>query len=236
MLTGFWPFQGKTEEKLNDNVKAGNVSFFTKSLPQDPELFVLLRGMLDINPETRYSIKEVTSSSWLCNIDEPVSITASLSSTPAFHLSSLNPSLVPSPREVNEKEESEESNFSENENAGGTLFDFDEDQPKEHEKNLKFSHDIEFESYSRRYESPPVIEEDFTHPTSLPGMLTPEHIKEPRYMKNKKTEGVSPVMVSARDSPKEKPKIKTRRKSSILSFFNHKRKGSFSPDHKKFQL
>ena len=224
LLTGFWPYRGNTEEILHTNVKHGNTSLFTDSLPKDSNLMELLEGLLQHNPESRYSINDALSSKWLSSIGKRNKNKLRGGSTPI--LQSYSEDEEKSDSESESKPGKEKQELMENtpnsfaqQSSGVFAFSDEEmadigaswDDDSDDERNLSFS--------------------DSIAPYSLPNSLESEPIKQPRKLVNPEpnmltTTLLAPINKIAKiDKQKQKPK----RRASLLQIFSKKTRRSTTP-------
>mmetsp|Transcript_24251 Transcript_24251/g.41423 ORF Transcript_24251/g.41423 Transcript_24251/m.41423 type:complete len:433 (+) Transcript_24251:79-1377(+) len=214
LLTGFWPFKGKNEKLLHDNVRSGCVHIFSDSLPRDNNLFDLLDNMLEKDPLKRFDITDVLSSSWLSTTRKFMDRTSRHGSSPT--VISYEKREIISDRAPN-------SANSERRHAtsGGGVFDFSdgEDSVAEEEEDS-----IEWDILPPKSHIPNIRLSEEVLGTSLPGQLHPEPMKKPRTFVNLPSEA-SPNSRTALATPIKDNGKKRSRTASFVSFINSKVKG-----------
>ena len=210
LLTGFWPYKGKNEATLHENVKYGRTEIFIDSLPEDDALMDLLDSLLCHDPQVRYSVNEALASEWLQSVGAPKTKLRG-GSTPNLHISLDTIDLS------DDVEEEPQPNLRQSKklkNDDVDVFTFsDEERTDPDFDNTWDLGEVPTQSPCSR-----ALEDDVVAPNSLPKQLTAEPMKTPRTMISMPT-----TSDSARAAPikkKNEKKGAKRRKNSLLNFFS----------------
>ena len=221
LLTGFWPYKGKTEAALHENVKTGNTSIFIDSLPEDSALMDLLEGLLRHDSDLRFSIEQVLASEWL---------NTSTKQKRNLHGCSL-PNLQVSVDEEFEDDEFEDNNdnnfnFEKPKQKHAMMddnvpdvFDFSDDDDDCTQETPDFDDTWEM--------TPPssvshldLQDDEIVLTNSLPQVLSAEPMKKPRTMVNVPNTSDNAFAAPINKGDKQ-PQRKRRR--SLLGFFNSRK-------------
>jgi len=215
LLTGFWPYKGKNEAALNENVKYGHTAIFVDSLPEDESLMVLLEGLLSHDPQARFSANEALASEWLQSVGAPKTKLRG-GSTPNLHGAGLDIIDIDTDSDEDPKptiaRKKQNRKFDEVSGVSDDVFTFSDEEPSD--PDFESTWDLDPPSACPRN----VLDSEKTAPNSLPKQLTAEPMKNPRTTINIPTSSNSAFAAPINKKQEKRPQKK--RKNSLLSFFS----------------
>jgi len=230
LLTGFWPFKGKNESFLNENVKYGRIHLFVDSMPDDDSLHDLLYSMLTVNPRDRISISEILTSKWMTELPQSSKEKRNrFSSTPNIYGNdSIHRDAIETLDNIQNDDDGDDISFEKLNlrddihvpSSTGGVFNFsDGDNSAEEDYDDVEPWGDDIVQPKRRFSK--LQQEEDILGTSLPDNLTAEPMKVPRSCVNVPSEA-SPESTLAAPI---KPTSKKSRKSSFVNFINSKVRG-----------